>query len=96
MIKGVDSGVKGVGSRSFRHRAVEPSSGSNVIPRRARPGLAGLRPFTPTPPQQVRMFTEERLQQYTDHTALSHSLTLSRPLFNTLFHYLTLSLVHPL
>ena len=26
------------------YRAVEPSSGSNVIPRRARPGLAGLRP----------------------------------------------------
>jgi len=26
--------------------AVEPSSGSNVIPRRARPGLAGLRPHT--------------------------------------------------
>ena len=25
-------------------RAVEPSSGSNVIPRRACPGLAGLRP----------------------------------------------------
>ena len=24
--------------------AMEPSSGSNVIPRRARPGLAGLRP----------------------------------------------------
>jgi len=29
---------------SARYRAVEPSSGSNVIPRRARPGLAGLRP----------------------------------------------------
>ena len=27
------------------HRAVEPSSGSNVIPRRARPGRAGLRPL---------------------------------------------------
>ena len=30
---------------SLRHlpdKAVEPSSGSNVIPRRARPGLAGL------------------------------------------------------
>ena len=26
------------------YRAVEPSSGSNVIPRRARPGLAGLGP----------------------------------------------------
>ena len=26
------------------YRAVEPSSGSNVIPRRARPGLAGLVP----------------------------------------------------
>jgi len=25
-----------------RYRAVEPDSGSNVIPRRARPGLAGL------------------------------------------------------
>ena len=29
---------------STRYRAVEPSSGSNVFPRRARPGLAGLRP----------------------------------------------------
>ena len=29
---------------SARYRAVELSSGSNVIPRRARPGLAGLRP----------------------------------------------------
>ena len=29
---------------SARYRAVEPSSGSNVITRRARPGLAGLRP----------------------------------------------------
>ena len=29
-----------------RYRAVEPSSGSNVIPRRARPGLAGLGPLT--------------------------------------------------
>ena len=29
---------------STRYRAVERSSGSNVIPRRARPGLAGLRP----------------------------------------------------
>jgi len=31
---------------SARYRAVAPSSGSNVIPRRARPGLAGLRPHT--------------------------------------------------
>ena len=31
---------------SARYRAVEPSSGSNVIPRRARPGLAGLRPYS--------------------------------------------------
>ena len=30
--------------RHLPDRAVEPSSGSNVIPRRARPGLAGLRP----------------------------------------------------
>ena len=29
---------------STRYRAVEPNSGSNVILRRARPGLAGLRP----------------------------------------------------
>ena len=29
---------------SARSRAVEPSSSSNVIPTRARPGLAGLRP----------------------------------------------------
>ena len=29
--------------RSARCRAVKPSSGSNVMPRRARPGLAGLR-----------------------------------------------------
>jgi hypothetical protein len=29
---------------SARYRAVEPSTGSNVIPRRARPGIAGLRP----------------------------------------------------
>ena len=27
---------------SVRYRTVEPSSGPNVIPRRARPGLAGL------------------------------------------------------
>ena len=32
---------------SARYRAVEPSSGSSVIPRRARPGLAGLWPHTP-------------------------------------------------
>ena len=32
--------------KSTRYRAVEPSSGSNVIPRRARSGLAGLRPHT--------------------------------------------------
>ena len=32
------------GWTEFRYRAVEPSSGSNVIPGRARPGLAGLRP----------------------------------------------------
>ena len=32
---------------SARYRAVEPSSGSNVIPRWARPGLAGLRPHDP-------------------------------------------------
>jgi len=31
---------------SARYRAVEPSSGTNVIPRRARPGLAGLRPHS--------------------------------------------------
>ena len=33
------------------------SSGSNVIPRRARPGLAGLRPHRPQPPnaEQVTM-----------------------------------------
>ena len=31
-----------------RYRAVEPSSGSSVIPRRACPGLAGLRPQIPT------------------------------------------------
>ena len=29
---------------SARYRAMEPISGSNVIPRRARPGLAGLGP----------------------------------------------------
>jgi len=34
---------------SARYRAVEPSSGSNVIPRRARPGLAGLRPHSQGP-----------------------------------------------
>ena len=33
---------------SARCRAVEPRSGSNVIPRRARPGLTGLRPHTST------------------------------------------------
>jgi len=27
-----------------RYRTVEPSNGSNVIPKRARPGLAGLGP----------------------------------------------------
>ena len=30
---------------SARYRAVEPSSGANVIPRWARLGLAGLRPY---------------------------------------------------
>ena len=35
---------------SARYRAVEPSSGSNVISRRARPGLAVLRPHTRKPP----------------------------------------------
>jgi hypothetical protein len=34
------------GIKPLRYRAVEPSSGSNVIPRRARPGLSGLRPHT--------------------------------------------------
>ena len=29
---------------SARYRAEEPSSGSSIIPRRVRPGLAGLRP----------------------------------------------------
>ena len=38
-----------------RYRAVEPGSGSNVIPRRARPGLAGLRP----PTRQVEARQEE-------------------------------------
>ena len=33
-------------TRLSSDRAVEPSSGSNVIPRRARPGLAGPRPHT--------------------------------------------------
>ena len=31
---------------SARYGTVEPSSGSDVIPRPARPGLAGLRPHT--------------------------------------------------
>ena len=31
---------------SPRYRAVKPSSGSNVIPRRALPSLAGLRPHS--------------------------------------------------
>ena len=34
-------------SRSLFARKCEQSSGSNVIPRRARSGLAGLRPHTP-------------------------------------------------
>jgi len=33
---------------SVRYRTVELSNGSNVIPRRARPGLAGLGPHTVT------------------------------------------------
>ena len=33
---------------SARCRAVEPISGSNVIPTRARPGLAGLGPHNAT------------------------------------------------
>jgi len=44
---------------SARCRAVEPSSGSNVIPRRARPGLAGLGPHTL--PHQPRSSNFERL-----------------------------------
>ena len=36
--------------RLLPDRAVEPSSGSKVIPRRARPGLAGLRPHTELAP----------------------------------------------
>ena len=32
-----------------RYRAMEPSNGSNVIPKRARPGLAGLGPQRGTP-----------------------------------------------
>ena len=32
--------------KSSRYREMEPSSGSNLIPRRARPGLADLRPHT--------------------------------------------------
>ena len=38
--------VRREGWTSARYRAVEPSSGSNVIPRRARPGLAGLGPHS--------------------------------------------------
>ena len=39
---------------SARYRAVEPSSGSNMIPRWARPSLAGLRPHSSTNLQGVR------------------------------------------
>ena len=61
-----------------RHRAVELSSGSNDIPRRARPGLAGPRPPPPSPQQlggaghfggQVfDRFGPRMLQRYLAHT----------------------------
>ena len=43
----MDGGYEGIGhieagTSPPRCRTVEPSTGSNVIPRRARPGLAGL------------------------------------------------------
>ena len=41
------TGRVAVSETYVRHRAVEPSSGSNVIPRRARPGLADLGPPSP-------------------------------------------------
>ena len=40
------------GRRHRRDKAGQPSSGSNVIPRRARPGLAGLRPHNVLNPER--------------------------------------------
>ena len=49
---------------SARYRAVVPSSGSNVIPRRARPGPAGLGPHTRFVPgrgrDRARVYRETR------------------------------------
>ena len=39
-------GCSQIEETSAGYREVEPSGGSNVIPRQARPGLAGLRPHT--------------------------------------------------
>ena len=44
---------------SARYRAVEPSSGSNVFPRRARPGLTGLRPHARQASSASRATTTE-------------------------------------
>ena len=38
---------------SARYRTVEPSNGSNVISRRARPGLSGLGPHSPRIPRRA-------------------------------------------
>jgi len=40
-----------------RYRAVEPSSGANVIPRRAHSGLAGLRPHLHSKPSPLNPST---------------------------------------
>ena len=55
-------------SRPLSHHTPPPrraqrllSSGPNVIPRRARPGLAGLRPHTPRQPIKLRYLVREIL-----------------------------------
>ena len=44
---------------SARDRAMDPSSGSNVIPRQAPPGPAGLRPHTCEDQVLARLYSGE-------------------------------------
>ena len=62
--------------RDPRYRAVGPSRGSDVIPRRARPGLAGLRPHTVDPLWHRGLPHAAEIQGYLAHTKPPHPSTL--------------------
>ena len=48
-----------------RYRTVEPSNGSNFIPRRARPGLAGLGPHASRVQEKVALLKRQRAIRFT-------------------------------